>query len=530
MKKLLLVYVLVLLVGVGFLSVDFVHSKTLAETLSGKILLQVEENGEAWYVYPGELERYYLGRPADAFDIMRTLGLGVSEANYDMFNGTAPSNLAGKILLRVEANGEAYYVYPNDLEMHYLGRPADAFDIMRSLGLGITNDNLEDITVATESKAVLTAFDNLIKSLYSCGVCGMGEKCVAGSCQAVALTNTSYCGNFICEAGESYDGSAQTGNFTQCAIDCSAPCTDSNCNEYVRVDCGCSESAELSERHGCVANATACTSCGTQATLFPELVSIQTEIVKCLEDYFQFKPAKLVYKVFNNQGLDKCTLAEGCDGIEGGSGGADYVMFNNMNGFREYNQITPTKPEHLTADVHETTHYFLYQMLHGVPSWFHEAVAIQTNERLDCTDRQMPSGDSYMKEKDTDAGGIVMGNDRYLDYSFYRDFRDGKVSLTAEQKANHYLTGTLFIMGLNEDYSCGFDCVGDAVIKLKEYEQAQCRIGSGVNCAISNYLDTWGLGWIGGAEAQSNKVIKQKFEAVIGKSISDLFDLVGLNY
>ena len=163
MKKLLLVYALILVVGVGFLSVDFVQSKSMAESLSGKILLQVEDNGEAWYVYPGELTRYYLGRPADAFDIMRDLGLGVSEADYTQFDGTAPSNLAGKILLRVEANGEAYYVYPNDLKLYYLGRPADAFDIMRSLGLGITNVNLEEVAVAPKSKTVLTALDNLIK-------------------------------------------------------------------------------------------------------------------------------------------------------------------------------------------------------------------------------------------------------------------------------------------------------------------------------------------------------------------------------
>ncbi|MBT5338286.1 hypothetical protein HN858_00485 [Candidatus Falkowbacteria bacterium] len=530
MKKLLLVYALILVVGVGFLSVDFVQSKSMAESLSGKILLQVEDNGEAWYVYPGELTRYYLGRPADAFDIMRDLGLGVSEADYTQFDGTAPSNLAGKILLRVEANGEAYYVYPNDLKLYYLGRPADAFDIMRSLGLGITNVNLEEVAVAPKSKTVLTALDNLIKSVYSCSVCGMGEKCVAGSCQAVALTNTSYCGNFVCEAGESYDGSAQTGNFTQCAVDCSAPCTDDNCNEYVRVDCGCSESAELSARHGCVSDAPACTSCGTQATLFPELLSIQTEIVKCLEDYFQFRPAKMVYKVFNNPTLDKCTLPEGCDGFEGGSGGPDYVMFHNLDGFREYNQVVPTKPEHLTADVHETTHYFLYQMLHGVPSWFHEAIAIQTNERLDCTDRQMELGDSYLNEKGVNTGGIVMGNDRFLDYGFYRDFRDGKVSLTTAQKDNHYLTASLFLMGLKEEYSCGFECVGDTVIKLKEFEQTQCRTGSGSNCAISNYQDTWGLGWLDGSELKANKVIKQKFEDVIGKDISSLLDLVGLDY
>ncbi len=119
---------------------------SLSARLSGRILLQVEANGEAWYLNPDNNLRYFLGRPHDAFNIMRELGLGISEDNYNNFseNGT-PSKYSGKILLRVENNGEAYYINPETLEMHYLGRPADAFNIMRTLGLGITNDNLEKI-------------------------------------------------------------------------------------------------------------------------------------------------------------------------------------------------------------------------------------------------------------------------------------------------------------------------------------------------------------------------------------------------
>ncbi|NQU84340.1 MAG: hypothetical protein HQ541_01135, partial [Mariniphaga sp.] len=117
----------------------------LATSLNGKILLQVEENGEAWYVYPNDLQRYFLGRPADAFNVMRNLGLGISEKNFNNFNGVANDSLRGKILLRVEAHGEAYYVNTYDLRLYYLGRPSDAFGVMRSLGLGITNADLAQI-------------------------------------------------------------------------------------------------------------------------------------------------------------------------------------------------------------------------------------------------------------------------------------------------------------------------------------------------------------------------------------------------
>lgn len=119
----------------------------------GYILLQVEAHGEAWYVYPGNGKAYYLGRPDDAFKIMKTLALG---AKHDFIANTAvfPDRLSGLILLDVERNGEAYYIYPRNLKKYYLGRPADAFKIMRELGLGITNTNLANIPIGVIGEPV----------------------------------------------------------------------------------------------------------------------------------------------------------------------------------------------------------------------------------------------------------------------------------------------------------------------------------------------------------------------------------------
>jgi exopolysaccharide biosynthesis protein len=140
----------------------FVEAADLSGRLSGRILLDVERNGEAWYVYPEDNKRYYLGRPHDAFAIMRELGLGISEEKFativpdlsiaitaDSATGTKKQidqallrSLSGKIVLQVEKNGEAWYIDPVDLSPYYLGRPADAFAIMRKLGLGITSQDL----------------------------------------------------------------------------------------------------------------------------------------------------------------------------------------------------------------------------------------------------------------------------------------------------------------------------------------------------------------------------------------------------
>jgi len=121
-------------------SVDTVFAKKQ----NGLILLQVEKNGEAYYIYPDDSKKYYLGRPDDAFRVMRELGLGATH-NFITSHSVYPSNVLGKILLDVEQNGEAYYIYPKDKKAYYLGRPADAFRIMRELGLGITNSDLNKI-------------------------------------------------------------------------------------------------------------------------------------------------------------------------------------------------------------------------------------------------------------------------------------------------------------------------------------------------------------------------------------------------
>jgi hypothetical protein len=134
-----------------FLPVDLIRAQSLGEKLSGRILLNVEGKGEAWYVYPENNKRYYLGRPTDAFAVMRELGLGILEVDFQKIaqagmpvagDTALAKRLAGRIILQTEKNGEAWYINPLDLKKYYLGRPADAFRIMRELSLGITRENL----------------------------------------------------------------------------------------------------------------------------------------------------------------------------------------------------------------------------------------------------------------------------------------------------------------------------------------------------------------------------------------------------
>lgn len=164
MKKLILTIIIFLLS-----MPSLARAGATADRLSGKILLDVERNGEAWYVYPEDKKRYYLGRPNDAFEIMRELGLGIT--NKDLIKISAgkgqpqvagikiandknattteaqiddnlTKRLSGRIVIQAEEKGEAWYINPADQKRYYLGRPEDAFSIMREKGLGITKKDL----------------------------------------------------------------------------------------------------------------------------------------------------------------------------------------------------------------------------------------------------------------------------------------------------------------------------------------------------------------------------------------------------
>lgn len=130
----------------------------LLDHVSGRILLQVESLGEAWYVDPVTQRRVYMKDGAAAFQIMRSFGLGITNADLAKIpeHGSTQTGdsmlitrLKGRILLQVEGNGEAWYVNPTTGKRHYLRDGTAAYELMRSLGLGITNADLNKIPVTT---------------------------------------------------------------------------------------------------------------------------------------------------------------------------------------------------------------------------------------------------------------------------------------------------------------------------------------------------------------------------------------------
>jgi len=179
----------------------------LVEMLKGKILLQVEEHGEAWYLDSETEKRFYLKDGDSAYTALGAFGLGISNADIskipigieeraeiadfdndgldDRLEETLGTEIAdpdsdndghsdgeevkigynplgsgttytsasfansfkGKILLQVEEHGEAWYVNPVDAKRYYMKDGNLAYQIMRFLSLGITNSDLRQIPV-----------------------------------------------------------------------------------------------------------------------------------------------------------------------------------------------------------------------------------------------------------------------------------------------------------------------------------------------------------------------------------------------
>lgn len=207
MKKHYLLLAVVVVLGLGLWLSFNVLAQNVAANVAGHIVLNVDSNGEAWYVHPETKERFYMGRPADALEIMQSLGLGITTKSIEtvpigliaqtgsdkdrdglidslehaigsndqlpdtdadgytdreeVLNGYSPvtpeaygvdaalvDRLMGRIILQVEDHGEAWYVDPDKGQRFFLGRPAEAFHVLQTLGIGITSDDLEKIPVS----------------------------------------------------------------------------------------------------------------------------------------------------------------------------------------------------------------------------------------------------------------------------------------------------------------------------------------------------------------------------------------------
>jgi hypothetical protein len=119
--------------------------KRIVNHVSGYILLQVQSHGEAWYIDPISKMRVSLSNGSAVDQMIRIFGLGISDANLiKLQNGDKGllSRLKGRIVLQVQSLGQAYYINPSNNKVYFIKSGAAALKILASLGLGISDFNL----------------------------------------------------------------------------------------------------------------------------------------------------------------------------------------------------------------------------------------------------------------------------------------------------------------------------------------------------------------------------------------------------
>lgn len=145
-----------------------VQAVAASNNLRGRILIQVEDKGKAWYVNPKDNKRYYMADGNEAFQIMKNLGVGMSNKDIEKMKTDVNyrKKFIGKILLQVESHGEAYYISFNG-RYNYLKDGDSAYEIMKKLGLGITNKDLTKIVVSENAANSQNVSNN--NSILDCG-------------------------------------------------------------------------------------------------------------------------------------------------------------------------------------------------------------------------------------------------------------------------------------------------------------------------------------------------------------------------
>ncbi len=154
MKKILVIFLLSC--GIALMPYAQTIAASVYQSTQGYIILRVEKNGEAYYVHPTQKLLFPLQSPKEAFSVLRSQGVGITNENLNKIPTRTAKNDAkialknsffqkqkGKIFLQVQSKGEAWYINPRNGTREYLSTPQDALAVMKTVGLGISEKNFE---------------------------------------------------------------------------------------------------------------------------------------------------------------------------------------------------------------------------------------------------------------------------------------------------------------------------------------------------------------------------------------------------
>jgi len=124
-----------------------VSATTIANRYAGKVVKNPK--GGIWYVEPASKKRYPIMDAEQTFAAIQKAGTGIKHAELTKYlKAGFPRRLAGKILIDAEANGAAYYVNPARLKGVALKSAYEGFLALRDLSVNISTTDLVKIPIA----------------------------------------------------------------------------------------------------------------------------------------------------------------------------------------------------------------------------------------------------------------------------------------------------------------------------------------------------------------------------------------------
>jgi hypothetical protein len=105
-----------------------------------------QDKSDLFYINPVSQTKYCLNSAYDTFQVMRGMGQGINHRLLQIYTkNTFPSYLSGKIMLDVQNKGQAYYVDPKNQKGISLGKPEQAWKKMADKGIQIPKNELNRI-------------------------------------------------------------------------------------------------------------------------------------------------------------------------------------------------------------------------------------------------------------------------------------------------------------------------------------------------------------------------------------------------
>ena len=131
--------------------------------VAGQFVLQVEKNGDAWYVHPKRLNRSSILLYEDFLTVAKRDAMGVTAFQLESilsygeqallgrnFDQSLAKELRGTLLLVVDREGEIWYVDMKNFVRHPMRNEREFLQTLARVGEGISNHDLATVSIFEE--------------------------------------------------------------------------------------------------------------------------------------------------------------------------------------------------------------------------------------------------------------------------------------------------------------------------------------------------------------------------------------------